>query len=83
MRTVSRLGGAFKVLRLIGLSQMFRGEIQAANETGERLMKLALSFGIQPLSWRHTARLAELQSSQNAHRRRRTFRQGVGTLRQR
>ena len=28
---------AFKVLRLIGLSQMFRGEIQAARETGERL----------------------------------------------
>ena len=35
---------AFKVLRLIGLSQMFRGEIQAAHETGERLMKLALKL---------------------------------------
>ena len=35
---------AFKVLRLIGLSHMFRGEIQAAHETGERLMKLALKL---------------------------------------
>ena len=35
---------AFKVLRLIGLSQMFRGEIQAAHETGERLMKLAMDL---------------------------------------
>ena len=35
---------AFKVLRLIGLSQMFRGEIQAAHETGQRLMKLAVNL---------------------------------------
>jgi predicted ATPase len=34
----------FKVLRLIGLSQMFRGEIQAAHETGEQLMKLAMNL---------------------------------------